>query len=66
MDSLGQIIKRRRMELGITQQTLALLAGIGINTLVSIERGKLSVSLSTLMKVLDCLGLEMNLKIKER
>jgi len=54
------------MELGITQQTLALLAGIGINTLVSIERGKLSVSLSTLMKVLDCLGLEMNLKIKER
>ncbi|MBQ7448764.1 MAG: helix-turn-helix transcriptional regulator [Paludibacteraceae bacterium] len=66
MDSLGQIIKRRRMELGITQQTLALLAGIGINTLVAIERGKLSVSLSTLMKVLDCLGLEMNLKIKER
>ena len=64
MNTFGNTIKQRRIELGITQQTLALLANVGINTLVAIERGKLSVTLSTLKKVLDCLGLEMKLEIK--
>ena len=37
MNSIGQIIKKRRKELGLTQNTLALLSQVGINTIVSIE-----------------------------
>lgn len=64
MDNIGQTIKERRKELGITQNTLALLAQVGINTIVSIERGSKSPSLETLMKVVDVLGMELQLKIK--
>ena len=36
---IGIIIKERRKHLGVNQQTLADLAGVGLNTLVAIERG---------------------------
>lgn len=64
MNNIGQTIKERRKELGITQNTLALLAQVGKNTIVSIERGSKSPSLETLMKVVDVLGMELQLKIK--
>ena len=37
---IGIIIKERRKHLGVNQQTLADLAGVGLNTLVAIERGE--------------------------
>ena len=64
MNSIGQIIKERRKELGLTQNTLALLSQVGINTIVSIERGSKSPSIETLTKVADVLGLEVKLEIK--
>lgn len=64
MNNIGQTIKERRKELGLTQSTLALLSQVGINTIVSIERGSKSPSLGTLMKVVDVLGMELQLKIK--
>ena len=62
---LGQIIRARRKELGLTQNTLALLSQVGINTIVSIERGSKSPSIDTLTKVADVLGLDVKLVIKE-
>ena len=59
MEKIGKQISERRKKLGISQQTLADLAGVGINTLVAMERGTGNPSLSTLLKVLDCLGLKM-------
>ncbi|MBR1807899.1 MAG: helix-turn-helix transcriptional regulator [Paludibacteraceae bacterium] len=64
MKQIGETIKQRRRQLGITQQTLAMLAGVGINTIVSIERGSNSASLATLMKLTDCLGLEIKLDVR--
>ncbi len=57
--AISQRIKERRKELGIDQQTLADLSGIGINTLVAIERGVGNPSLDTLQKVTECLGLKI-------
>ena len=37
---IGTIIRERRKHLGVNQQTLADLAGVGLNTLVAIERGE--------------------------
>ena len=64
-NSIGQIIKARRKELGLTQNTLALLSQVGINTIVSIERGSKSPSVETLTKVADVLGLDLRLEVKE-
>ena len=61
---IGIIIKERRKHLGVNQQTLADLAGVGLNTLVAIERGEGNPELSTLLTVLDTLGLQMNIKLK--
>ena len=64
MSTIGQIITERRKELGLTQNTLALLSQVGINTIVSIERGSKSPSVETLTKVADVLGLEIQLVVK--
>lgn len=61
---IGNIIKERRKYQKVTQQTLADLAGVGINTLVAIERGEGNPQLSTLITILDTLGLEININIK--
>ena len=61
---IGIIIKERRKYLGVNQQTLADLAGVGLNTLVAIERGEGNPQLSTLLSILDTLGLQMNIKLK--
>jgi DNA-binding phage protein len=40
------------------------LAGVGINTLVAIERGEGNPQLATLLTILDTLGLQLDLHIK--
>ena len=66
MSNIGQIIKARRKELGLTQNTLALLSQVGINTIVSIERGSKSPSVDTLTKVADVLGMDVTLSLKQK
>lgn len=63
-EDIGKWIRERRKELGVTQQTLADLAGVGINTLVAIERGEGNPRLFTLMTILDALGLQLDVKLK--
>ena len=64
MNTIGKQIRERRIFLQINQQTLADLAGIGINTLVAIERGKGNPSLKTLQPVLNALGMELSCQLK--
>ena len=59
-------IKDRRQLLGITQQDLADISGVGLRTIKLIEAGKANPSLDTLVRLLDVLGLEIELKIKNR
>jgi len=65
MKKIGTIIKERRQNLKVNQQTLADLAGVGINTLVAIERGTGNPSIQVLLKVLDVLGLQLTVILKE-
>ncbi len=62
---LGNQIRERRKHLGVKQQDLADLAGVGINTLVSIERGEANPRLETLLSVLSALGLQIEAKLKD-
>jgi len=66
MNKVGSAIKERRKILKITQRTLAELAGVGINTLTKIERGEGNPTIEVLEKILDTLGLELQIGIKQR
>ena len=65
MGDIGEIIKERRKEFGITQNDLAKLAEININTLTQIERGEGNPGVRTLEKVLGIIGMELSVKIIE-
>lgn len=62
---IGEIIKDRRKSLKITQPTLASLAGIGLNTLVAVERGNGNPKIQTIVAVLDTLGLKLDVTLKD-
>ena len=62
---IGETIRDRRKELGITQPHLADLAEVSINTLYKIERGQNNPTLEVLSKITDVLGLELRIEIKK-
>lgn len=62
---IGNAIKDRRKALGVNQQTLSELSGVAINTLVAIERGEGNPQLQTLLTVLDTLGLQIDINLKQ-
>ena len=64
MKEIGKIIKERRKSLKVNQLELSELAGVGINTLVAIERGEGNPKLETLLSILDTLGLQMTIELK--
>lgn len=51
--------------MNVTQMDLADLAGVGINTLVAIERGAGNPQLATILSVLDTLGLQLDVRLKD-
>ena len=62
---LGDIIKTRRKELKLDQRTLALLSDVGLHTVVAVERGEGNPKISTILSLLDTMGLQMNVKLKD-
>lgn len=63
---LGETIKSRRKELGITQPHLAELAGISLNTLYKLERGQSNPSLEVLNKLAEVMGMEIKLEVTKK
>ena len=59
MKTLGETIKQRRKEFGLTQAALAELSHVGINTLTQIERGEGNPTVRVLERVLETLGLQL-------
>ena len=62
---IGNVIRERRKKLGVNQQTMADLAGVAVNTVVAIERGEGNPQLATLLNILDTLGLQMDINVKQ-
>lgn len=52
-----EAIKRRKQQ-KLTQEQLAILAGVSKPTLNSFEQGRTNLNLSNALKILQCLGLE--------
>ena len=62
---LGRDLKKRRKILHLNQEDVAEMGGITIKTLHLIETGNGNPSLQTLNKIIDVLGLELVLQIKQ-
>ncbi len=58
-DKIAKTIHYCRKQSGLSQQELAKLAGVGKTVIFDIEKGKESVQLNTLLKVLDVLNIQM-------
>ena len=62
---VGQAIRDRRKELGITQPHLAEVAGVSTNTLYKLEKGQGNPTLNVLNKLAEVLGMELKLEVKK-
>lgn len=60
-----QVLKKRREELGVTQEHLAELSGVGLRTLKSLESGKSNPTYQTLNNLAVVMGMELNLEVKK-
>lgn len=61
---LKEAMKQRREALSLTQQDLAEMSQVGLATVKDIERGQGNPALSTVMKILEVLGLEIDYRIR--
>jgi y4mF family transcriptional regulator len=62
---LGQLLKKRRNELGINQIDLSEISGVALHTISDIESGKGNPTFVLLMRILDVLGLDIKIKVKD-
>ena len=58
---LARVIKKHRKAAGISQIQLAELAGVGKTVVFDIEKGKETVQLNTLRKILNVLNIKVEL-----
>jgi y4mF family transcriptional regulator len=58
-DELARIVRTHRKAAKLTQQQLAELAGVGKTVVFDVEKGKETVKLQTLTKILKALNIEM-------
>ena len=59
---IAKIIHYCRKQSGLSQQELAKLAGVGKTVVFDIEKGKETVQLKTLLRVLDVLNIRIKLE----
>lgn len=57
LEGLGQRVSHARRVRNWTQTELALLAELGLSTIVAIESGKAGVGMGNFLRVLDALGM---------
>jgi len=65
LTKLGEAIRQRRELLGLLQTQLAALSGISSRTIQLVEQGKGNPSLDTLIRLIDPIGLRLELMLKE-
>ena len=65
VNQIAEAIRTRRKELDITQSHLSELSDISVNTIYKLERAQVNTSLDIIQKLIDVLGLELNIEVKK-
>jgi y4mF family transcriptional regulator len=61
---LGDLIRGRRRELGLTQTEVADVANANLRFVSELERGKPTVRLENVLRVLETLGIELEARTR--
>ena len=61
---LGELIRSRRRELGLTQTEVAEVADTNLRFVSELERGKPTARLENVMRVLATLGIELEARVR--
>jgi HTH-type transcriptional regulator/antitoxin HipB len=61
---LGELIRRRRRQLGLTQTEVAEVADTNLRFLSELERGKPTAQLENVLRVLATLGIQLEARIR--
>ena len=59
---ISEIVVFHRKKSGLTQKQLADIAGVGKTAVFDVEKGKETVRLNTLIKILSALNIKLNLQ----
>ena len=57
--SIGEIVKKTRKQLGATQKDLSLTSGIGLRFIIELEQGKPTCQIGKVLTVLQTLGIKL-------
>ena len=60
---IGKIIKKRRMELNLELKDLQDYSGVNYVSISDIENGKANPTIKTLEKLLDVLGMQIDIEV---
>jgi len=58
---IGELVKKTRKSMGVTQKRLALTSGTGLRFIIELEQGKPTCQLGKALTVLHTLGIKMEL-----
>jgi len=59
---IGQIVRQRRKDAGLTLKDAAGMAGVGVRFLSELERGKPTLQIGLAIEVLQLFGLELHVR----
>ncbi|HEY3760464.1 MAG TPA: transcriptional regulator [Verrucomicrobiae bacterium] len=59
--SIGELVKRARTAMGVTQKNLAMTSGTGLRFIIDLEKGKETCQIGKVLTVLNTLGIKINL-----
>lgn len=60
-EEIARVVKYHRNKSGLTQKQLADIAGVGKTVIFDIEKGKESIRINTMIKVLNALNIKIKL-----
>jgi HTH-type transcriptional regulator/antitoxin HipB len=58
---IGELVKKTRKSMGVTQKDLALTSGTGLRFIIELEKGKPTCQLEKALTVLHTLGIKIEL-----
>jgi y4mF family transcriptional regulator len=62
-EQIGQLVKKARKTLGVTQKGLALTSGTGLRFIIELEQGKATCQIGKVLTVLHTMGVAMQLTL---
>lgn len=65
MKIIGETVRQERKEIGLRQDELAAAAGVGTRFIVDLEAGKETAEIGKVMKVLQALGCDLQIKLPD-